>query len=141
MIVLKVKRFTHSTLRRNPMRNKFVSIVAASTIAFSALVTSASAGDRYYRGHHDRDRAVAGAIVGGNFGALIGSAIANSGLRYAPAPRYYDEPPRHHGGYRQPRIQHYGGGWVNKRQYERLTGRGCPGPIDYVNGTYICQIN
>lgn len=84
----------------------FLTILTTLAILAASLVTTvapSSAGDRYYRGHHDRGwhhrgyrrgydggDALAAGVIGLGVGAIIGGALVNSGR-----PRYYDEGPRY----------------------------------------------
>jgi hypothetical protein len=71
---------------RTPMRNTIIALAAAAMLA-AALPSSAQA--------HCRGCGVAAGVVGGlAAGAIIGSAIANSGPVYVePAPVYAAPPP------------------------------------------------
>jgi hypothetical protein len=80
-------------LERTPMKSIIIALAAAGTLA-AALPSSAQA--------HCSGCGVAAGVVGGlAAGAIIGSAIANSGPTYGgPAPVYANPPPPP--GYYQP---------------------------------------
>lgn len=83
------------------MTKTFISCAAAASLAVAVLAPTSA--------HARNGGAIAAGVIGGiALGAIIGSAAANNGPYYQPAPAYYGPPP---GCYWQSQRVWDGYGW------------------------------